>query len=138
MEKHIVIVIEKGADDTELGATMEAPGFFYATVGANEEEITNNMRMLLADFLKHEGKDMAEWQGVTAEQVTFNFEYDVAVLFEVFDAIKINSIAKLAGINQALMRQYASGVKNPSKQQAKKIEAAIRQLGERLMQITVA
>lgn len=137
MCKNLSLVLERG-DDDEIGGSVDAPGFFYTTVGRTEAEIVSNMRNLIADFLEHEGKDMPEWQSISANEIQFTIEYDLTALFEVFSAIKINSIAELAGINKGLMRQYASGVKSASAQQAKKVETAVRQLGERLTRVTVA
>ena len=137
MTKNFNLVLEKG-DDNEIGGSVDAPGFFYTTVGTTEADVIANMRSLIADFLAHEGKDMTEWQGVSADEIQFNIEYDLTALFEIFNAIKIGSIAELAGINKGLMRQYASGVKSASAQQAKKVETAIRQLGERLTRVKVA
>lgn len=134
--KHIVIILEKGGD--ELGGRVRAPGFILATVGNSTEEVTANLRELIADFLEHEGRDMAEWEGVKADEIQFSYEYDLTALFEIFNAIKINSVASLAGLNQSLLRQYATGKKRPSERQAKKIEEAIHQLGQRLMAVTVA
>lgn len=137
MANHIVrIIFEKG--DKELWGRIKAPGFLHTSVGESTKEVTANLRDLVADFLEHEGKEMPEWKGVKETDITYEYEYDLTALFEVFNAIKINAIADSAGINQSLMRQYASGNKNPSERQAKKIEAAVRELGERLMHVTVA
>ena len=135
--KRLTIVIEKG-DDDEIWGSIETPGFLYTTVGSTVEEITANLRGLVADYLAHEGKASPDWDGVLESDLTYEYEYDLTALFEVFNAIKINSIAEMAGINKGLARQYASGVKTASPQQAKKIEAAIHQLGERLLHVTVA
>lgn len=135
--KTLNIAIEKG-DDEEIWGSIEAPGFFYTTVGRSVEEITENLRGQVTSFLENEGKTMTEWEGVSIDDISFEYEYDLTALFDVFSAIKINSIADMAGINKGLVRQYASGVKNASTQQAKKIEAAIRQLGERLIHVSVA
>lgn len=135
--KTLTIAIEKG-DDEEIWGSIEAPGFFYTTVGRSVDEITENLRGQVNSFLENEGNTMTEWEGVSIDDISFDYEYDLTALFEVFSAIKINSIADMAGINKGLVRQYASGVKNASTQQAKKIEAAIRQLGERLIHVSVA
>ncbi len=42
------------------------------------------------------------------------------------------SIAREAGINPGLMRQYVSGIKNPSSDRMKKIEGVIHQIGNQL------
>lgn len=130
------IILEKG--DHELWGRVQAPGFLHTTVGASIEEVTANLRDLIADYLDHEGREAAEWQGVSINDITFNYEYDLTALFEVFQSIKINAVADLSGINQSLMRQYATGKKRPSERQAKKIENAIHQLGQRLTQVIVA
>ncbi|MEJ7683745.1 MAG: hypothetical protein WKG06_38965 [Segetibacter sp.] len=49
--------------------------------------------------------------------------------------LKISSIAEQAGINPGLVRQYASGVKHPSAEQAKKIEATIHKIANDLKQV---
>ena len=130
------IILEKG--DDELWGRVQAPGFLHTTVGTSAEEVKANLRDLVADFLKHEGKDMPEWKDVAESDIAYEFEYDLTALFEVFSAIKINSIAASAGINASLMRQYATGKKHPSERQAKRIETAVRELGERLMHVVVA
>jgi hypothetical protein len=132
----LTIVLEKG--DDELWGSIEAPGFFLTTVGNSVEEVTQHLRGLVVDFLDHEGRTMPEWQEVNEADIIYHYEYDLTALFEVFKAIKIGAIADASGINQSLMRQYATGRKHPSERQAKKIESAIRQLGERLTRVSVA
>jgi transcriptional regulator with XRE-family HTH domain len=59
----------------------------------------------------------------------------LSVFFESFDMLKISSVAGKAGINASLMRQYASGIKNPSRQQVAKIEKTLHRLGAALSQV---
>lgn len=137
MSTNLTLVIERGADE-EIAGSVDTADFFFTTVGTTETEIIQNIRSQLEDFLANEGKDLSNWQDVKLEDITFTIEYDLTALFSVFNAIKISSIAELAGINKGLMRQYASGVKSASSTQAKKVETAIRHLGERLTKVTVA
>ncbi|MCE7060135.1 type II toxin-antitoxin system HicB family antitoxin [Dyadobacter sp. CY343] len=44
-------------------------------------------------------------------------------------------IAKLTGINEKLLNHYASGLKKPRPAQAKRIEAALHQLGSELLAV---
>ena len=132
----LTIILEKGND--ELWGHIEAPGFLLTSVGDSLEEVTTNLRDLVADFLEHEGKTMPEWHGIAETDLTYTIEYDLTALFDVFSAIKINAIADASGINQSLMRQYATGKKRPSERQAKRIEVAVRELGERLQRVSVA
>jgi hypothetical protein len=136
MKRTLQIILEKG--DGELWGRVEAPGFLHTTVGSSAEEVTTNLRDLIADFLEHEGKTMPEWADVAETDISYEYGYDLTALFEVFNAIKINAIADSAGINQSLMRQYASGKKRPSERQASKIETAIHELGDRLRAVALA
>ena len=118
-------------------AVVKGDGFLYSTAGNSEIEIRDNLKDLITDFLENEGKEIKAWDGLTANDVEFEFVYDLSAFFDTFEAIKISSLAKNSGINQSLMRQYATGSKQPSVQQAKKIEMAIHQLGQSLMNVRV-
>lgn len=107
-------------------------------MGTSLEEVTANLRDLVVDFLEHEGKTRPEWAGVLETDLTYAVEYDLTAFFDVFSAIKINATTDASGINQSLMRQYATGKKRPSERQAKRIEVAGRELGERLQRVSVA
>lgn len=71
------------------------------------------------------------------EDVTFEYFYDLTVFFEEFSFLNQSKIAELSGINPGLLRQYASGVKNPSEAQARKIQTAIRGLAVRLKNVQI-
>ena len=129
------IILEPG--DGEMWGRIDAPNTFLTTVGNNAIEVTQNLKDLIQDHLDNEGKEQQFWQNVKVENITFEYVYDLTALFDVLSAVKINSLADLAGINQSLMRQYASGVKYPSAQQAQKIQAAVKQLGQKLLQVSI-
>ncbi|GAB3803059.1 hypothetical protein GCM10028819_32370 [Spirosoma humi] len=131
------VVIEK--DDTdEIGGSIQSPGhFLLTTVGNSEQEVIDNLKALVADFIAHEGINYAEWNGVDAYKITYEVEYDLTSFFALFGELKINRIAKLAGINETLLRQYASGFKTASADQVAKVQKAIHQLAERLAKVTL-
>ena len=134
--KTLTIILERG--DGELWGRIETPGCLLTTVGNSTNEVTANLRDLVADFLQHEGHQMATWAGISEPEITYVYEYDLTAFFGVFQALKINAIADASGINQSLMRQYASGKKRPSERQARKIEIALRQLGSQLSHVSLA
>lgn len=72
------------------------------------------------------------------DNIEFDYAYDLTVFFEEFSFLNQSKIAELAGIHPGLLRQYASGVKNPSKEQANKIQIAIRDLASRLRAIKIS
>ena len=71
------------------------------------------------------------------ENVEFDYAYDLTVFFEKFNFLNQSKIAELSGINPGLLRQYASGVKHPSKVQASKIQFAIRELANELKAVKI-
>lgn len=78
-----------------------------------------------------------EFEGVDPSQVVFEHQYDVYALFQKFDYLNISKVAQHAGINPGLLRQYASGVKNPSKDQARKIESTLHRLADELQNVHI-
>jgi hypothetical protein len=69
--------------------------------------------------------------------IEFDYQYDLTTFFEQFNFLNQSKIAELAGINPGLLRQYASGVKHPSKIQAQKIQTAIREMAIRLKSVKI-
>lgn len=65
----------------------------------------------------------------------FDVTYDLTSFFEEFSFLNISDIGKRASINSTLMRQYAAGIKFPSLERVKSIEAAIRSIGKELARI---
>lgn len=135
-KKKLTIILEKGND--ELWGRIDSPGsFLLTTVGNSAEEVVANLRDLVDDFLENEGKELPEWQDISASDLAYQVEYDLTAIFEVFNAIKMSAIAASAGINPSLVRQYATGKKHPSERQARRIETAIQELGSRLIHVRV-
>ncbi|WP_051349914.1 helix-turn-helix transcriptional regulator [Dyadobacter alkalitolerans] len=133
----LTIIIEKG--DNELWGRIEnVPNYLPVTSGSTMDEITDNLRDLLEDFIQHEGKSNADWQNLKKSDFTFDYAYDLSAFFELFDDIKVGGLAKRAGLNPSLVRHYVAGTKFPSEQQAKKLEDAIHDLGEKLKEVVLA
>ncbi|MEZ5072401.1 MAG: hypothetical protein R2751_15915 [Bacteroidales bacterium] len=64
------------------------------------------------------------------------YKVDVVSLFEWFSGILTKSgISRLTGMNQSLVSQYATGIKKPSAKQNKKIEQALHNLRQELLEI---
>jgi predicted RNase H-like HicB family nuclease len=66
------------------------------------------------------------------------YQFDTAGMLAYFKGIFTNSaIEKLTGIHQKQIQHYASGLKKPRANQAKKIEHALHKLGKNLLDIEV-
>ena len=54
---------------------------------------------------------------------------------ESFEAVKVSAVAKEAGMNPTLLRQYVSGVKRPSPEQSRRVQDALHRLARRLLDV---
>lgn len=54
---------------------------------------------------------------------------------ETFEAVKIVAVAREAGMNPTLLRQYLSGVKRPSPEQVRRVQDALHRLARRLLEV---
>ena len=75
---------------------------------------------------------LKDFYSLDPERVEFDIRYDISTLFRFKPFLNISGIAHEAGINPGLMRQYVSGIKNPSGDRVKKIEGVINQIGNQL------
>ena len=60
--------------------------------------------------------------------LTFEYRYDLHSLFNDFSLLDVADIAKRAGINPSLMRQYMSGEKTAGEQTYERLSACIEQI----------
>ena len=118
----INLIIEKG-DDGKLWGRVNFRNNLMTDFGCTVEILKKKMSKLIKDFY-----------GIDA---VFNQAYDISAFFESFDFLNQTRIADLSGINPGLLRQYASGVKNPSAKQAKKIETVIHNLAKELKSVSL-
>lgn len=132
----IEVIIEKSG--AELWGRIEGKGdYLPTTVGYTTEEVLHNLRELIQDYLTNEGRYDKYWMKALGKELEFDLSYDVQTFFSEHEEVKISVIAKRAGINPALMRQYSSGVKHPSKERAKQIEVAIHKLADELRAVSL-
>jgi hypothetical protein len=78
-----------------------------------------------------------DFEELAPEQVEFTYQYDIYALFQKFDFLKISTVAEHAGMNPGLLRQYVSGAKSPSQDQAKKIERTLHKLAAELQEAII-
>ncbi|MGI8495704.1 MAG: hypothetical protein ACR2L1_10410 [Pyrinomonadaceae bacterium] len=131
----IGVIIEKGKK--EFWGRIEGYDFLPVTVGASVEEVLGNLKMLIADYVEHEGKSDKDFKRVDVGKIEFDLHYDLRAFFDEYKFLNISSIAALAGINPSLARQYAKGIKYPSTAQAKKVEATIHKLAEKMNRVSL-
>ena len=70
----------------------------------------------------------------------YNFEYvfqDIPSLVEAYNGLlNQSSLARISGINTGQMRQYASGVKRPTKRTLQRIESGLKRYADELQSVS--
>ncbi|MBB6324556.1 hypothetical protein FHS59_000171 [Algoriphagus iocasae] len=121
----IPLTIERG-DSKELWGRMEYNENLIVEQAESISELEQKMKNLLWEF-----------EEVEPNTVQFEYQFDISALFQKFDFLKISNVAEHAGMNPGLLRQYVSGAKNPSVDQAKKIENALHELASELQKAII-
>ena len=107
MEK-VLVTVEQASDgyfwchteDEVYGAGLNAAGKTVAEAKADLMECLEEAKEYLVE------------RGGTHYPVEFIYQYDLKSFFSYFSFLNVSEIARRAGINPSLMRQYVSGVKN--------------------------
>lgn len=136
----MTIVLEKDKATGYWAWLEDCPEEFSGihTFGTDEADVVANVRMLMKDFLTNDFADAPQFVGFNPDTEVFEFRYSLMDFFDTYKALKINSIADIAGLNRSLVRQYASGAATASVTQIKKIEEAVRSLAQSLLHVSLA
>lgn len=132
-EKKLEVIVEK--NDGLLWGRVEISGQLFTPHGETIEKLLENLKELITDHMQNEGKAEKVFADPNVAIQDIEIKYDLEAFFMEHSYLKISSIAEQAGINPGLVRQYASGVKHPSAEQAKKIEATIHKIANDLQQV---
>ena len=86
---------------------------------------------VLAEAMPSTEKIPTEWLPMPDEFLP----YSNLLRPETFDVVKVSAVAKEAGMNPTLLRQYLSGVKHPSREQALRVQDALHRVAQRLLAV---
>lgn len=104
--KKVTVVVEKANDGTYWCHTDGIGKVGLNACGNTVAEAKKD----LADCLAMAKEDASE-NGEDFPEVEFEYKYDLQSFFNYFTFLNVSEIAKRAGINPSLMRQYSSGIK---------------------------
>ena len=127
------IIITIGASSDHFGAYAEnCPGIYGA--GNTAEEAKKDALKGMELFINsREKKDLPE---ILQGEYTIAYKYDTQSFLNHYNKIFTNvGLERITGINQKLLHHYSSGLKKPRERQRKKIEAALHQLGNELLDL---
>ena len=120
----VTIIVEQASDGNYWCRTVEDVG----GVGLNACGATvKKAKQDLMDCYQEARDDMEE-QGKSFPEVAFEYKYDLRSFFNYFSFLNVSDIAKRAGINPSLMRQYVSGIKNAGEKTYERLATCIEQI----------
>ena len=86
-------------EDDVYGSGLNSVGM---TVAESKADLMDCLDEARQDYIEKGGKPY---------DVTFRYQYDMQSFFDYFSFLNISEVARRAGINPSLMRQYTSGKK---------------------------
>ena len=108
MSKKIQVYVEKSNDGSYWGTSQNYEGI-VSTFGNSLEELKQNFQTAFADNLEI-AKEIGEPYANDYNNVEFIYKMDLSSFFNLIPELKISSIAKKAGLNESLVRQYKNGL----------------------------
>lgn len=128
----VLVTIER-AKDGSYWCQTETPilGGYLTSTGNTVQEAKEDLAECMA-----EAKEDLETEGKTFPEVEFTYKYDLQSFFNYFSFLNVSDIAKRAGVNPSLMRQYVSGVKNAGEKTYQRLAACVQNVGRELQAAT--
>ncbi len=128
------VVLEKTSSGGFSAYLPELPG--CVSTGESIDEIKTNIREAVDFHIEGMQIENLPVPEGFAGEFELTYKMDLASLFEWFSGILTKSgVSRITGMNQSLISQYVSGIKSPSDKQTKKIERALHNLGQELLEI---
>jgi predicted RNase H-like HicB family nuclease len=132
--QNIEVLVERHYDGTYWGTTQNVPGVVSA-FGASLDELKNNLKHAFESYLEVALEQGEVWVEEVRLRTEWVFSMNMQALFDLVPEVKISAIARRAGINESLMRQYATGKAVVSEDRVRYIERTIHELGRELQSV---
>lgn len=107
------------------------PGCFLNGQGFNVEEAKQEMFDTLEEIKEYQ-KEVTGSVPDELNNLEFEYQYDVSSFFDYFKEFNVSALARRVGINASLMRRYRNRSAFASTTQLKKIEEALKNIGQEL------
>lgn len=125
MVKEITVVVETGKDLFACFMSRKSQeGLNFGIHGDGK-----TAKAAIDDFLlaRDEMKELYNEQGEEFPDMEFRFVFDVGAFFSYYP-LSITAFAKYIGMNASLLRQYASGLKEPKGKSLERIRQGIQKV----------
>lgn len=131
----VVIYVEKTAGERNFACYMvdEVPGFGLMGTGTSARNAIADMKKAYAEI-----KEIRANEGKETPELEFEYKFDLGAFFDYYSYLNISGVAKKAGINASLMRQYVSGVHAPSPKRLTKIKGTLNEISKEIASVELA
>lgn len=135
MKRKATALIEKGKDgsfsvfSSDIHSTIIGEG---ATVAEAKADFETSLREVL-EMYAETGEPLPD----ELQDIVFEYKYDAASVFDMFNFINVSKFAEWVGISPSLMRHYKAGDTYISEKQAKKIENGLHKVATELLQVSL-
>ena len=99
------------------------------------DELKKNLEQAFLEYVAAAAELGEAWIEEVRNRKDWEFYMNMQALFELVPEVKISAIARRAGINESLMRQYATGKAVVSEDRLRYIEQTIHDLGRELQTV---
>lgn len=129
MATKVTIQVEKGKQDKNFSCFMveNLPDFSLAGFGNSAKQAIEDMYVAQKEI-----KELMEKEGKQMPDLEFTFRFDIGSFFDYYSYLNMSGVAKKAGINASLMRQYAMGMHEPSQKRKQQILDCLHQISKEL------
>lgn len=126
--KKVLVTVSQASDGSFWCHTeKDVYGVGLNSAGSTVKEAKEDLLMCL-----EEAKADFEENGRHAEQVEFLYQYDLQSFFEYFSFLNVTAIAKRAGVNPSLMRQYSRGIKTAGEKTYERLATCLADITKEL------
>ncbi|SET22404.1 helix-turn-helix domain-containing protein [Prevotella sp. kh1p2] len=133
--KQIKAIIER-ASDGNYSVYMDADNLDYLVTGTGKT-VDEAIESFKAGY--EDTKRFYEEENRKFEEVTFNYEYDIASFLSYFTkAFSLAGLSRITGINQGQLSHYVTGRRTPSQKTIKKIQNSVHAFAHELEQVHFA
>ena len=99
--------------------------------GTTASEAMDDLKAVFAEYDEMDGTD-------NFAKLELEYCFDIGSLFDFYDFLKIEGIAKLTGIKASILRQYASGVRTPKDDKLQQIKQGLMKAAEQLNSVALS
>ena len=128
MEK-VIARVEREVGEKNFSSYMKVKSVNASVLGQG-----NTSNAAIADMLQgwNETKEDLKEDGIEVSPIEIEFTFDIGALFNYYDFINVAGVSREIGISSAVMRQYATGVRRPSKERKERIVKGIKSLAKKM------